>query len=433
MEQLEGAGYEAFLVGGCVRDSLLGREPGDFDICTVATPQEMKECLGGFSLAETGLRHGTLTVINGHEPFEVTTFRTEGAYSDRRRPDSVEFSRRLEDDLKRRDFTVNAMAYSDKRGLVDLYGGAEDLKKGVLRCVGEPTRRFSEDALRIMRCVRFAAQLDFEVEAETDAAVHSLKNLLDEIAIERIRIEFVKMLCGRAAAGALRAYRDVVAQFIPEIRDSFECDQQNDYHIYDVWEHTLHAVDAIRPQPLLRLTAFFHDIAKPACKTVTEENWGHFYHHESRGAQMTRDIMTRMKFDKATRDTVCELVKRHGIVFNAEGRQPRRLLVKMGEEKLRMLIEMEKADVKSQAPFCIDERLQLIASFEAALDRVLSEENCFSIKDLAVDGRDVMDAGVPQGRRVGQILQQLFDDVVEERLKNERSQLLKAIHEMAGS
>lgn len=401
MDALAEKGYGSFIVGGCVRDSLLGIVPKDWDICTGATPEEMKECFAaaGFCVAETGVKHGTLTAILNHEPFEVTTYRTEGGYSDFRRPDSVEFCTGIEEDLVRRDFTINAMAYSEDRGLVDICGGREDLERGVLRCVGDPEKRFREDALRIMRCVRFSSQLGFTVAPRTREAMDKTSPLLAKIAVERVREEFVRTLCGKAAGEALRRCSSVIEQFIPEIGDAVGCNQQNDYHIYDVWEHIIHVVENIPDDPVLRLAAFFHDIGKPKCKTVTDEGWGHFYRHEQTGADMTRDIMNRMKFDNNTKSRVVKLVDRHGIVFNPAGRQPRRLLVKLGPETLKPLIELERADVKSQAPMCIDERLENIKAFEAAVNTAIEEEACFSVKDLAVDGRDLIRAGVPPGRK----------------------------------
>ncbi|MGI6736372.1 MAG: CCA tRNA nucleotidyltransferase [Anaerovoracaceae bacterium] len=424
---LEEHGYAAYAVGGCVRDRLLGREPQDWDLCTAATPEEMEHCFAGFHVEETGLQHGTLTVVLDHEPFEITTFRIDGTYRDHRRPDAVTFTDSLTEDLRRRDFTINAMACSDRTGLVDPFGGQRDLAAGTVRCVDDPARRFSEDALRILRCVRFAAVLDFAIEEKTAAEMLEQCDSLQLIAAERQRVELVKLLCGRAAAAVMRQYREVIAAVVPEMRPAFDCDQQNDFHIYDVWEHILHTVDAIPAQPLLRLAAFFHDIGKPACKTVTDEGWGHFYRHERVGAKITDAVMRRLHFDNRTRETVVELVARHGIVFRSGGKQPHRLLVRLGEEQLRRLIELERADVRSQAPQCVDERLRNIDAFTADVERVIREENCFSLRDLAVDGNDIIAVGVPRGPQVGRVLRRLLDDVIEGKVNNDKVSLLRAV------
>ena len=453
-EILQNAGFEAYFVGGCVRDSCLGKTPDDWDICTDARPEEVTNLFRKIaeamtdeientktaasetmtiSVAETGLKHGTVTVVVDHEPFEVTTYRTEGTYSDHRRPDRVDFTPNLAEDLKRRDFTINALAYSEKTGLKDLHGGREDLAAGLIRCIGDPRERFNEDALRIMRCLRFASQLGFNIHKDTAAAVHNMKAQLHYVAAERIRSELVKLLTGPGAADVMREYRDVIAEIIPELAAAFDCDQQNDFHIYDVWEHILHVVDQIPATPLLRLAALFHDIGKPPCKTVTPEGWGHFYHHEHTGAKMTDEIMKRLKFDNNTRTVVVELVDRHGIVFDPDGKQAGRLLLKLGEERLRQLIELERADVKSQAPMYVEERLKRIAAFEKKVDLVLQEQACLSLKDLAVNGKDVMAAGIPQGEQVGAILRRLLEAVAEGEIPNERGLLLEKINKSLGT
>lgn len=429
--RLRERGYEAFAVGGCVRDSLIGRKPNDWDITSSALPQQVEKCFPDEKIIETGMKHGTVTLLKDGEMYEITAFRKDGEYLDHRRPESVEYVTDIKEDLSRRDFTVNAIAYNESKGIVDPFGGISDIRSRTIRCVGEPEKRFGEDALRIMRCIRFASELGFEIEEKTGKAALELAPLLSEIAAERIRKEFVRLLCGPAAVPVLRKYRDIIAVFVPEIKDSFECEQQNDYHIYDVWEHTLHAVNNIKPEPVLRLAAFFHDIAKPECKTVTEDGWGHFYHHEHAGSDMTGRIMRRLRFENRMRSTVCQLVKNHGIVFSPNGKQPARLLRKLGEERLRQLIELERADVKSQAPFCIAERLENIDRFEDAVNRLIEEERCFSKKDLAVDGRDLIELGIPQGPQIGRMLDMLLDEVVDGKLENRKEILLQRVKEKA--
>lgn len=421
---LNAHGHEAFAVGGCVRDSLLGREPNDWDLCTSASPDEMRVAFVGFRVIETGLLHGTLTVLIDGEAFEITTYRIDGEYSDGRRPDDVTFTRNLADDLARRDFTVNAMAYNDEIGLIDPFDGQTDLTAGLLRCVGDPLRRFNEDSLRILRCIRFASQLDYIIENSTVDAMYECLPLLKRVASERIRIEFEKLLCGPAAFRVLEAHREIIADFIPEIRPMFDLDQKNNYHIYTVWDHTLHVVAHSPAEPVLRLTAFFHDIGKPATMTVTEDGWGHFYKHEHKSAELTDQIMRRLKYDNDTREAVVHVIDSHGIIFQQTQRHARRCLARLGEPRLRMLIELELADVKSQNPVYTPERVANISAFSDIVDEVLAAEQCFSIGNLAVSGRDLMAAGIPQGPEIGRILKNLLESVIDEKLPNEKDTLL---------
>lgn len=465
IKHLESCGYETFAVGGCIRDSIMDRTPNDWDLCTSASPDEMKECFSGFApivsgctaheckIIETGLQHGTLTVLLGGEAFEITTYRIDGEYTDGRHPDQVAFTRSLEEDLARRDFTVNAMAYNDSVGLVDPFGGRSDLDAGILLCVGEPVRRFTEDSLRILRCIRFASQLGYTIESSTSAAMYECLPLIDRVAVERIRVEFDKLLCGPAATDVLRQHRDIIAHIIPEIRPMFDLDQKNAYHVYDVWEHTLHVIDNIPADPVLRLAAFFHDIGKPPTMTVvpneryvsestettntdscdpsaTYPEWGHFYGHEAAGAEITNSVLRRLKYDNVTRETLRNVIDAHKIVFQPTEKHARRLLLKLGEEQLRLLILLEMADVKSQNPIYTDERVKNIQAFETALDTVLAAEQCFSLKHLAIGGRDLIELGVPQGREIGCILNKLLAQVVDGNLLNEPEVLIKRATEL---
>ena len=438
ISELEAAGFRAFVVGGCVRDSLMGREPDDWDICTDASPAEMLEVFEDRRVIETGLKHGTLTVLGSRddngtwESYEVTTFRIDGDYSDNRHPDSVSFTREIEEDLSRRDFTINAMAYSDKEGLIDPFGGAADIQRKIIRCVGEPETRFNEDALRIMRCIRFSSVLGFAVEDETAKAAVRQKGLLDNIAAERIRVELDKLLCGDGAPQVLREYRDVIAQIIPEVKEAFDFDQQTPYHVYDVWEHTLHVVGNIEHEPFFRLAAFFHDLGKPDVFSVRDGR-GHFYRHERVSEEYARTIMRRLKYDNETKRKVCALVENHGVVFRDSEKQARRLLNKLGEEGLRDLIRLELADVKSQAPQFTDERTELIGNFSRLVDKVLEDQQCFSMRDLAVDGKDVLNMGIKQGPEVGRIMNCLLDKVLEGELENERESLMSEARRIAKS
>lgn len=432
INRLETRGYEAFAVGGCVRDSILGRTPGDWDICTSANPDELKACFEGFRIIETGLKHGTLTIFVDERPYEVTSYRIDGFYSDGRRPDKVAFTPRLEEDLSRRDFTINAMAWNPRIGLVDRFGGMEDLRKRLIRCVGKGEKRFSEDGLRIMRAVRFASQLEFQAEEETARALRLCCPLLSRIAPERIRMEFDKLLLGPGAAKSLNNYRDIIACIIPEAAPMFELDQKNPYHVYTVWEHTLLAVSHVKPLPELKLAAFFHDIGKPGSMTVDPRGSGHFYKHEALSETITRQVMQRLRYDSCTLERVTALVKNHSIVFVPACRQARRLLARLGEDLLRLLMELECADVKSQNPRYTQERLDNIAAFGQTVDQVLAEEQCFSLKQLAANGRDLIDLGIPQGPEIGRILQDLLQQVLEGTLSNEKHFLLEAAERSAG-
>lgn len=423
MEILKNSGYEAFVVGGCVRDSLMGREPDDWDICTSAKPDEMKRCFADFPAIETGLKHGTLTILMDRQPFEVTTYRIDGVYSDGRRPDQVTFTSSLKADLARRDFTINAMAYHPTTGLVDPFGGRRDLRNQQIQCVGMAVRRFQEDALRIMRAIRFASQLKFKIEEQTAHALEECLPLLDRIALERIRVELDKLLCGPGAMDTLAKYRQVIAHIIPEAAPMFDLDQKNPYHVYTVWDHTLHAVFHVKNTLTLKLAAFFHDIGKPGSMTIGEDGRGHFYRHERLSEELAKQAMRRLKYDNATRSTVANLVRNHSIVFRSDPKQARKLLAKLGEEQLRLLIELEYADVKSQNPRYAQERVANIRAFSQIVDQVLEAEQCFSLRHLALNGRDLLDMGVPQGPEIGKILKALLEQVVEGGLPNERAAL----------
>lgn len=430
LRRLETSGYEAFVVGGCVRDCLLGKEPADWDICTSARPCELKACFSNFRVIETGLKHGTLTVLLEGQPFEITTYRIDGSYSDGRHPDQVCFTPLLTEDLRRRDFTINAMAYHPSIGVVDPFGGQEDLAKGIIRCVGAAEKRFSEDGLRIMRALRFSSRFGFAIEEKTAGALHSCAQLLQRVSAERIRTEFDKLLAGKGARKVLGAYQDIIACFIPQIRPMFDLDQKNPYHVYTVWDHTLHAVSHIQNTPVLKLAAFFHDIGKPGSMTVGEDDCGHFYKHEVLSETLAEQAMLRLKYDNRTREQVKLLVRNHSTVFRQSEKQARKLLARMGEENLRLLMELERADVKSQNPIYTEERVLNIDAFGTLLDDVLAAKQCFSLRQLAVKGGDLLELGIPQGPEVGKILKTLFEQVLEGRLPNEYDALLMEVKKL---
>lgn len=426
LDRLTRNGHQAYVVGGCVRDSLLGRAPKDWDICTSALPEEMQRIFADCHVIETGLKHGTLTVMYQHEPFEATTFRVDGDYSDHRHPDEVSFVTDVLEDLARRDFTINAMAYHPDTGLVDAFGGQEDLARRCIRCVGDAPTRFDEDALRILRALRFASVYGFDIEEKTSEAIHQLKHTLKGVAAERIRVEIAKLVCGEGAEQILRQYSDVLFTLFPSLSIMEGFAQRTPYHRYDVWEHTLHALSAIAPEEPLRLTMLLHDSGKPYVFTVDERGVGHAYGHPKRSMEIARQVLTALKVDHATLERVTTLVAHHDAPLNDNRRLLLRRLSQFGPEVLHQLIEVHRADSigKGMTP---PERINEWAlQLHQALDRLLAENPCFTLKSLAVNGNDLMQAGIPKGSFIGQCLQYLLDGVIESRWPNERERLLLA-------
>jgi len=417
---LESAGHQAWCVGGCVRDLRLGREPVDWDVTTSALPEETMAVFGRCAVP-TGLKHGTVTVRTEGQPVEVTTFRKDGTYRDHRRPETVTFTDSLEEDLRRRDFTVNAMALDLRGTFQDPFGGLEDLERGLLRCVGEPDRRFGEDALRILRGLRFSACLGFTPEAETAASIRKNRELLRDIAPERIWAELSRLLTGRGAAEVLRAYPEVVGVFWPELLPMIGFDQRTRHHCYDVWEHTLHALAAVEPDVVLRCTMLLHDVGKPETFTLDDRSHGHFKGHPARSAALAEDMLRRLRVDNATRETVVRLVEWHDRNIPRTDQGLRRALRDLGEADLRRLLAVKRADNLAQAH---QDLLGEIRKAETILDRLLAEGACVSFKQLAVDGRDLTALGL-HGPAVGQVLNALLDAVVDGDLANDRSILLE--------
>ena len=422
--ELESAGFTAYIVGGSVRDAVMGKTPNDYDICTSASPDEMKKVFRGRNVIETGLQHGTLTVVGDENHYEITTYRIDGDYGDHRHPESVTFVDNIEKDLARRDFTVNAMAYNEKTGLVDPFGGSCDVEKKIIRCVGDPDKRFTEDALRIMRAVRFSAVCGFEVEENTKKAMFLHKNLLKNVSEERKMTEFRKMLIS-ANAEILLDYKEIFATFIPEIAPSFGFDQKNFHHRYDVYEHSARAV-ALSPKDLIiRLALFFHDVGKPCTFTVDESGTGHFYDHAKESAILTETAMKRMKFDTATLRLVRELVVFHGLAPTDSPKYARKLLNRLGEEQVKRLLTLARCDVGAQAAY--EERdsvFQRIDSLENNIDEALEKQQCFSVKNLAVNGNDLKSLGIREGKEIGRLLNLLLDAVLENPSLNEKEYLL---------
>lgn len=428
VERLERLGHEAWVVGGCVRDALLGRTPNDWDLTTSARPEEVLSCFSDCRTVETGVRHGTVTVLLDGEALEITTYRRDGAYADNRHPVQVTFSDTVEEDLARRDLTVNAMAYHPTRGLCDPFGGRADLRARVIRCVGDPATRFHEDGLRILRAVRFASTLGFSVEPATAAAVKDCRSLLGNIASERIRVEWDKLLTGRGCTDILRAYPELVAQIFPEVAPCFGFAQNSRYHCFDVWEHTLAALEQANTDRIVRLVLFFHDIGKPATYSE-DEHGGHFRGHAAVSVALAEAAMARLRYDRDTTARVLELVKIHDVPLPREKKAVKRLMMRLPNEEIERLREVQRCDRLAHhadhraMPTEWRELPRLIAEIRA-------EDACLSLRDLAVNGRDLIALGVPAGPLLGQLLQALLDAVLDGDLPNDRTALLAAAREM---
>ena len=433
IEVLEAAGFEAWCVGGFVRDSLLGRPVSDIDIaCSALWPQTEETCLAaGMRVHRTGEKHGTVTVVCDDAAFEVTTFRVDGAYSDARHPDEVRFVRSLKEDLARRDFTINAMAYHPLRGLADPFGGLEDARRGIIRTVGDPAQRFGEDALRILRACRFSSQLGFSLDGATYQAMLEGKRGLLRVSSERITAELQKLLLGDNVRDALLQTVDVLSAVLPELVAMKGFDQCTPYHCHDVLEHTARAVAGTPPYPLVRWAALFHDMGKPAAFFKEPGGRGHFYGHAKISVPLARGIMDRLTFSTAFRDRVLLLVERHDDVFDATPRAVKRALARMGGdvELFRALCDLKRGDASAQAPAYAEERMRRADDLLRVLDGILAEGEAFTLKHLAVNGRDAMDAGIAQGPSVGAALAAALDAVIDEQIPNDRETLLAFLDE----
>ena len=423
IQTLEAAGYEAYAVGGCVRDSVLGRIPADWDITTSALPEQVKELF--HRTIDTGIEHGTVTVMMDKEGFEVTTYRVDGEYRDHRHPEQVNFTGELKEDLRRRDFTINAMAYNDRCGMVDAFGGIEDLKHGVIRCVGVARERFEEDALRILRAVRFAAQLGFEIEKETADAARTLAGNLKDISAERIQTELVKLLVSPHPEMLRTAYElGITRVVLPEFDVMMETPQHHPHHMYSVGEHTLKALEFTDPEKVLRLSVLFHDFGKPQTRT-TVDGVDHFHGHANVSAQETVRIMRRLKFDNATMDQVKRIVLYHDARPQPDERQIRRLLHRAGEDIFPGLFQVMGADILAQSEYRKIEKLVNLERVHQVYDEILKRKDCISLKNLQVTGKDLIAAGMEPGKKIGEILNQMLEDVLETPEHNEREYLLK--------
>lgn len=422
LAKLTESGFEAFIVGGCVRDCLMGTVPGDIDITTNAGPDDMLRIFAGMRTVASGLKHGTLTVILAGEAVEITAYRKESAYSDRRHPDTVTFTGDIADDLSRRDFTVNAIAYAPARGIVDPYNGSEDIEKGLIRCVGDAAARFKEDALRIMRALRFAAVLGFEIEAQTESALFADKDLLRGISAERIAAELMKLLNGRFAAEVILKYTDILAVVIPELAPMKGFDQHSPHHRYDVLTHTALAVHNVPATDHIRLAALLHDVGKPLTFTLDENGRGHFYGHEKAGADMAGVIMERLRFSNDTRDKVARLIRLHMKNITPAAVSVKKALAALGEEQFYALMALKRADAAAKGTG--EDDMDVFDRINATAAAVLASGECFSAAKLAVNGDDLLGLGY-SGPRLGAMLSELLAAVIAETMKNDKITLLK--------
>lgn len=424
LSELHKAGFEAYAVGGCVRDSLLGKVPHDWDLCTSALPEQVEQVFESFHVIETGLKHGTVTVRIDHKPIEITTFRKDGDYLDRRRPENVEFVSELSLDLSRRDFTVNALAYSENSGITDLFGGRNDLENKLIRCVGSPEKRFGEDALRILRALRFSSVLGFEIEEKTAQAVHKMKELLKEISAERIREELLKLLCGVDVGRILTDYKDVIAVIIPEISEEFGFLQHNPHHCYDVYLHTVKAVENVKNTPALRLTMLLHDIGKPRVFRLDENGVGHFKLHPTVGSEMAKTILRRLKFDNKTLKYVTEQIWEHDNRFPTGRKNIRRFISNHGFDFYFDHLEIRLADTLAQSDFMREKKLEELCIKREIGEELLAESAKLTLSDIEINGRDIIALGVEPGREIKEILSKCLSAVVDETVPNSREDLV---------
>lgn len=428
IERLEAAGYSAYVVGGCVRDFLMGITPHDFDITTSALPNQTERVFADCRVIETGIKHGTVTVLYKGVSTEITTFRTDGDYSDGRHPDSVSFSRNIEDDLSRRDFTMNGIAYNPKRGFADPFGGTDDIKAGIIRCIGDPDKRFSEDALRVLRALRFSATLGFAIEPQTALAINMHKNDLRKVSAERIFAELKRLLCGKDVKRILMDFSGVFAKIIPPLGAEIDYDQGSKYHDSTLYEHTARAVEAAPPTVEMRLAMLFHDLGKPECRSVDENGECHYYGHGEVSARLSEEILRALKSDNALRQRVAEIVRYHDIPVDTSRRYIRQQLAKHGSDVFTDIMNAHIADDSAKCEFC-RERIPKVREVLKIAEEISAQQPCFSARDLAVSGSDLKGI-VPPSPLMGEILSRLFSEVVDEKLPNEKAALLKRAEEL---
>ncbi|MBR5561561.1 MAG: CCA tRNA nucleotidyltransferase [Clostridia bacterium] len=419
IEILEENGHSAYVVGGAVRDAIMGKTADDWDITTSALPEETVRAFNGFRVIETGIKHGTVTVIVDGTPLEITTYRIETGYSDNRHPDRVDFTDRIEVDLSRRDFTVNSIAYSPKRGFADPFGGKKDIDNKLIRSVGEADRRFGEDALRILRALRFSSVLGFEIEPGTAESIHRNCNSLKNISVERIFVELSKLLCGKDAGRILREYEDIFFFILPELKPMKNCLQNHERHIFDVWGHTVKAVESVEPVPEMRFAMLLHDSGKPHCKITDENGTDHFYGHSKVSRKIAEDVLLKLKTSTAFRNRICDLVEYHDFLPDKISKKTyKKYIAKLGYDTVKDLFEIRKSDISAQNPKFLAEELVRNESGLKILEEISSEEKCFKITDLAIGGRELVLLGLKPSPKTGKILEILLDEVMDEKIEN---------------
>ena len=432
MDKLLSGGFDCYIVGGCVRDTLMGNAPKDYDVCTNALPENCMEIFRGderFSTVPTGIKHGTVTVVSEKKPVEVTTFRSDGEYKDHRRPEKVAFGCSLEEDLKRRDFTINAMCYNEKSGFVDLYGGRADIKNKIIRCVGNPRKRFDEDALRILRGLRFASVLGFEIEEETAKAMEEYSHLLKEISAERIFAELKKLLVGKNAGKILLEYREIFSVFIPELAKTFDFPQRCPHHCYDVYTHICKSVDNVPPKDYLRLTMLFHDIEKPKMAKTDEKGVMHFKMHPQESAVTAFNILKRLKCDNKTLEKVTALIACHDNRYeNSRNSTLKRFIGKYGDAFFEDYMHVRKADTLAQSDYKREEKLAALDMLRERGEKIIAQNECLNLKSLAVTGNDLIAEGY-SGKKIGQGLKAGLDAVIEGKIPNEKKSVIEYIKE----
>lgn len=424
LDRLTENGFEAYIVGGCVRDALMNKKPHDYDVCTDCTPDKMLKVFADFHVIETGLKHGTLTVMSEHIPVEVTTYRSDGDYTDHRRPDSVHFERELKEDLKRRDFTVNAMCYNPDTGLVDMFGGSDDLQNRTIKCVGEARDRFEEDALRIIRALRFASVLDFEIEEKTAAAMREKAHLLEYVSAERIFSELKKLLCGKAVFRIMQEYSDLMALMIPELKPCIGCVQNCPHHCYDVYGHICKSIENIETDEELRLTMLFHDIGKPLKKTTGEDGIDHFKLHPLAGADIAEEVLKRFKSSNKTAARIIPLIKEHDNRIPPKRRSVKRLISKYDYDFFCDWLEVRRADTLAQSEFRRQEKMEELDMLEKIGEEIMAEECCLKRSDLAVGGKDMIALGY-QGKTISKALDFVLEAVIDEVIPNEKESIIE--------
>lgn len=417
IELLQNNGYEAYYVGGCVRDYLMEKQPSDIDITTSAEPQETIRVFKDYKVIETGLKHGTVTVIINFLPLEITTFRIDGDYSDNRRPDNVNFTKSLKLDLARRDFTMNAIAYNPQSGFVDYFGGENDIQNKVVCCVGNAKERFGEDSLRILRAVRFSSQLGFEIERETRKALLTQKELLKNISAERVSTELQKLLLGENIKEVFMQYADIIGAVIPEILPMRGFEQRTPYHIYDILIHSIVAVQNIDNIPYLKVAALLHDIGKPQTFSKDENGIGHFYGHAEISMKLADVILSRLKLDNFTKQRVTTLIKYHNAPIEPNEKAVKRWLNKLTPEVFFELLELKRADILAQSLAYLD-RQQTISKVTEIANKIIAQGECFSLKDLKINGNDLIALGIPKGKEIGETLNKLLELVIDNKLEN---------------